>query len=74
MGITTDVTTVLLTIGFLSIAILIARHGNKKITPVRRAKRDVYTRMDSDIVRIIMSKFEVLRNSKISYEIEKIIS
>jgi hypothetical protein len=40
--------------------------------PSRREKRNIFGLMDKDIVRLIMSKFEILLNGKINVEQEKL--
>jgi len=34
--------------------------------------RDFYTQADKDIIRLIMSKFEIIQNKKFTYELNKI--
>lgn len=47
-------------------------YGNKKVTLARREKRDIYIETDRSIVRMLMSKFEVLQQGKQYYEKEKL--
>lgn len=51
--------------------ILFARRGNKKMKKVRILRRDVFVQADRFIVKVIMSKFEILQNNKIVKELKK---
>lgn len=53
------------------IMILFARRGNKKMKKVRILRRDVFVQADRFIVKVIMSKFEILQNNKIVKELKK---
>lgn len=54
------------------ISFVIAQYGNKKMIPLRKEMRDFFTQADKDIVRLIMSKFEVLANGRIWFELKKL--
>ncbi|AKH32528.1 Multidrug resistance ABC transporter ATP-binding/permease protein BmrA [candidate division SR1 bacterium Aalborg_AAW-1] len=54
------------------ISFVIAQYGNKKMIPLRKEMRDFFTQADKDIVRLIMSKFEVLANGRIGFELKKL--
>jgi ATP-binding cassette, subfamily B, bacterial len=51
------------------IVIVVSIIWNKRFKEVRENKRDIGIKMNRSIVRIIMSKFEVLQNNKITKEI-----
>jgi len=54
-----------------AIILLFARRGNKKMKPIRDARRDAFIKTDRFIIRLIMSKFEILQNNKIIKELKK---
>ncbi len=54
------------------IMIAFARIGNKKMRPLRNQRRDVYIQADRFLVKVIMSKFEILQNNKIIKELKKL--
>ncbi|MEI7557764.1 MAG: hypothetical protein WCJ45_02790 [bacterium] len=47
-----------------------ARRGNKLMRGLRNSRRDVFIQTDRFIVKIIMSKFEILQNTKIIKELK----
>jgi len=51
--------------------ILFARRGNKKMRKIRTQRRDIFVQADRFIVKVIMSKFEILQNNKIIKELKK---
>jgi len=51
---------------------IIARFGNKKMRYIRSWRREVVVRADRTIIRLIMSKFEILQNNKIIKEINMV--
>ncbi|MFZ2150500.1 MAG: ABC transporter ATP-binding protein/permease [Candidatus Absconditicoccaceae bacterium] len=53
--------------------LIIARIGNKRMKNIRDGRRELFIQADRTIVRLIMSKFEILQNNKIIKEL-KIIS
>lgn len=55
---------------FIAIIVL-ARRWNKKMKPIRDARRDVFIQTDRFIIKVIMSKFEILQNNKITKELKK---
>jgi hypothetical protein len=40
--------------------------------PIRKEMREYFTEADRDIIRLIMSKFDVLSNNRILFEINKL--
>ncbi len=63
----------LLILAVFIIMMVIARFGNKRMKHIRDWRREIFIRADRTIVRLIMSKFEILQNNKIVKEI-KVIS
>lgn len=59
-------------LGIFGIMFAISRWGNIRMKSIRKAKRDVSIQMDRSMIRIIMSKFEILQNTKIVKEITTI--
>jgi ABC-type multidrug transport system fused ATPase/permease subunit len=53
------------------IIIFFARRGNKRMKPIRDSRREVYIQTDRFIIKVIMSKFEILQNNKIIKELKK---
>jgi hypothetical protein len=49
----------------LALSFLINQLGNKKVAGLRKERREYMTKADKDVVRLIMSKTEVLQNQKI---------
>ncbi|AHB41590.1 hypothetical protein P148_SR1C00001G0801 [candidate division SR1 bacterium RAAC1_SR1_1] len=62
----------LIAAGIFIIVIIISVIGNKLFKEVRENKRDISIKMNRSLIKIIMSKFEVLQNNKISKEIQTI--
>lgn len=62
-------TTSLIAAWIFIIVIIVSIIGNKRFKEVRENKRDIGIKMSRSLIRIIMSKFEVLQNSKITQEI-----
>lgn len=56
----------------LTLMMTIARFWNKRLSNIRKNRRDLYIQTDRSIIRLIMSKFEVLQNNKITKEINTI--
>lgn len=54
------------------LVIIISIIGNKHFKEVRENKRDIWIKLNRTLVRIIMSKFEILQNNKIAREIKHI--
>ena len=50
----------------------VSQYGNKKMINLRKDIRDYFTQVDKDIIRLIMSKFEVIQNKKSSHELNKL--
>lgn len=57
---------------FFIVSFLIAQYWNKKMVSTRKEMREYYTQADKDIVRLIMSKSEVIQSNKSFYELNKI--
>lgn len=55
------------------IMITIARAGNQHMKILRRERRDIMIKIDRNFIRLIMSKFEILQNSRVAKEVHKII-
>ena len=55
------------------IMMIIARFGNQRMRHIRNWRREIFIRADRRMIRLIMSKFEILQNNKIVKEL-KIIS
>ncbi len=53
------------------IMMIFARYGNQRILAIRNKRRDVFVQTDRFIIKIIMSKFEILQNNKIIKELKK---
>lgn len=53
------------------VIILLARRWNKKMKPTRDNRRDVFIKTDRFIIKLIMSKFEILQNNKVVKELKK---
>ena len=51
---------------------IFARRGNKLMRNIRNDRREVFIQADRFIVRLIMSKFEILQNNKIFKELNHI--
>lgn len=60
-----------LVLGIFIIMMIFARFGNKRMKKIRNQRRDVFVQTDRFIIKIIMSKFEILQNSKIIKELKK---
>ncbi|HMT00884.1 MAG TPA: ABC transporter ATP-binding protein [Candidatus Absconditabacterales bacterium] len=58
---------------FFGLSFSISYYGNDKLKGVRRQRREYTTLADSHIVRLIMSKFEVLQNQKILFELKQVV-
>lgn len=54
------------------IMVLFAWFGNKRLDKIRKNRREIFIQTDRSIVRLIMSKFEILQNSKIAKELHMI--
>jgi hypothetical protein len=52
--------------------LIFARRGNKRMRKMRYQRRDVMIETDRSIIKIIMSKFEILQNNKIVKELQNI--
>ena len=52
--------------------IIFAWRGNQRLRKIRASRRDVVIQADRSIIKIIMSKFEILQNNKIIKELNKI--
>jgi hypothetical protein len=63
----------LIVIGVFVIILTIAWNGNKRMRGIRKERRDVMIKIDRNVIRFIMSKFEILQNSKIAKELKKIL-
>jgi len=50
--------------------IIFARRGNNKMKKIRSSRRDIFVQADRFIVKVIMSKFEILQNNKIIKELK----
>jgi hypothetical protein len=48
-----------------------ARRGNQRMRKTRNQRRDVYIQTDRFLIKVIMSKFEILQNNKIIQELKK---
>ena len=55
------------------IMITIARAGNQRMKMLRRERRDIVIKIDRNFIRLIMSKFEILQNSRVAQEVHKIM-
>lgn len=53
------------------ISVIINQIGNKSVAGVRMQRRDVFTQIDRNVVKVIMAKLEVLQNKKTEYELSK---
>ncbi len=62
----------LIVIGFFGISFIIAQYWNKKMIPIRKEMREYWTQADRDIIRLIMSKFEILSQNRIVFELKKL--
>ncbi len=51
---------------------IIAQFGNQKMRILRRERRDVSIKIDRNFIRVIMSKFDILQNSRVKREVKKI--
>ena len=49
-----------------------AFRGNSRLALIRRARRKLVTAVDRGVMRMIMSKFEVLQADKIPYELNRL--
>lgn len=54
------------------IMIFFARRGNQLMKKIRKERRDVFIQTDRFIVKMIMSKFEILQNNKVIKELKKL--
>ena len=54
------------------IMLIIAGIGNKYMRYIRNGRREVFVKADRNVIRLIMSKFEILQNNKIIKEIKLI--
>jgi hypothetical protein len=52
--------------------VIFAWIGNKRLDKIRKNRRELFIQTDRSIVRLIMSKFEILQNSKITKELHMI--
>jgi ABC-type multidrug transport system fused ATPase/permease subunit len=57
---------------FFGVSFAVSQYGNKKMANLRKNIRDYFTQVDRDIIRLIMSKFEVVQNKKSVYELNKL--
>ncbi|MCX6824007.1 MAG: ABC transporter ATP-binding protein [candidate division SR1 bacterium] len=64
--------TLLIVITVFVIMIIFARFGNGRLRKIRRDRRELSIQYDRSLVRMIMSKFEILQNSKIIKELARI--
>lgn len=55
-----------------ALSALINQFGNKLVANLRIKKRDIITQIDRGIIKIIMSKLEILQNQKIHHEMQKL--
>lgn len=53
------------------IMMIFARYGNQRMKDIRNKRRDVFIQTDRFIIKIIMSKFEILQNNKIIKELKR---
>ncbi len=60
-----------LVIAIFIIMIIFAWYGNQRMKKIRNQRRDVYVQTDRFMIKIIMSKFEILQNNKIIKELKK---
>lgn len=51
---------------------MIAQYGNVKSRSLRIDRREIYTSIDRSLIKMIMSKFEILSQGKAVFELEKI--
>jgi len=61
--------TLLIVIAAFIIMIVFARFGNNRLRKIRKNRREIAIQFDRSLVRMIMSKFEILQNSKIIKEL-----
>lgn len=61
----------LVSVVLILFSVFINQIGNKYVANLRMKRRDMFTEADRLIVRVIMSKQEVLQNQKTEYEIHK---
>lgn len=61
-----------LVLGVFVIMMIFARYGNQAMRKIRNKRRDVFIQTDRFIIKIIMSKFEILQNNKIIKELKKV--
>ena len=54
-----------LVLGVFIIMMIFARYGNQRMRKIRNQRRDIYVQTDRFMIKIIMSKFEILQNNKI---------
>lgn len=64
--------TLLIVIAVFIIMIVFARFGNSRLRKIRKNRREIAIQFDRSLVRMIMSKFEILQNSKIIKELARI--
>lgn len=64
--------TFLIVLAIFIVMMSFARRWNKRMRSIRKDRREVYIQTDRSIVRLIMSKFEILQNNKIIKEIAHI--
>lgn len=50
---------------------MIAQYGNVKSRSLRIDRREIYTSIDRSLIKMIMSKFEILSQGKAVFELEK---
>lgn len=55
-------------ISIIALSFWINQRGNKQVAHLRKEKRDISTTSDRAIVRMIMSKTEIIQNKKEQYE------
>lgn len=53
------------------VSIMIAQYGNVKSRSLRIDRREIYTSIDRSLIKMIMSKFEILSQGKAVFELEK---
>lgn len=64
--------TLIIVVIIFAIMILLAWWGTRRTRYIRKERRDIAIQYDRSLVRLIMSKFEVLQNDKIQKELEVI--
>lgn len=67
-------TMLMIVLGVFIIMLTIARRGNQHMKLLRKERRDMIIKIDRNFIRVIMSKFEILQNSRVGREINNIMN